>query len=610
MAFETILIKDAAGDSKPVVADLVGGDYVQVQKLGYGADGALVGLDEKPAVASAQETANEALGTPADAEAASGDGTIVALLKRLRTLLAGTLSIGGTVAVSNFPSTTDVTGSTVAVANFPATQPVSGPLTDAQLRAASVPVSGPLTDAQLRATPVAVEADALPLPAGASPEATLAALNAKLAALSNGRVPVVDAAYDAVFGKMLVGTARDKFRDEFATFDTANNWEVVQTGAGMTVTTAGAANGARYLNIATGVTINSETIIQSRATFKLPVKLACALSMSQRIANQEAFVELVGVDGAGAVETDTSIAASANLNNATNAAALKWDGTTAANALSIVRGYGISELAQASSAYVTTLATGTGPNFIPAGIFEINADMEEVVFGARSIDSVAAMAGVNKRTQYIVDPTKDYKVRIRVRNLGTAPASTTDVRIHNVRVLDTTRFTVDWARHMGRAADIADSLPVAITTAATVPVSLATNTPTLAAGTNRAAFFAAAGIWYDDSSTALGANASFTGTSRDATVTATATAFANAATYAQEIVLSAESDVTGTLWLEVSRDNTNWRRVKSVATAAVTGGGFYAEIVHRPSWRYWRAGYTNGAGAQTRFALGSIAKAA
>lgn len=64
--------------------------------------------------------------------------------------------------------------------------------------------------------------------------------------------------------------------------------------------------------------------------------------------------------------------------------------------------------------------------------------------------------------------------------------------------------------------------------------------------------------------------------------------------------------MTGTLWLEVSRDNTNWRRVKSVATAAVADGGFYAEIIHQPSWRYARVGYTNGAGAQARFSIGSI----
>jgi hypothetical protein len=122
----------------------------------------------------------------------------------------------------------------------------------------------------------------------------------------------------------------------------------------------------------------------------------------------------------------------------------------------------------------------------------------------------------------------------------------------------------------------------------------------------RTGFVAASGIWYDDSSTALAANASFTGTARDVTVTATATAFASASTYAQEVRVSAESDQSGTLWLEASRDNINWRRVKSVATAAVTAGGQYAEIVHRPSWRYVRFGYTNGATPQTRFTIGSM----
>lgn len=145
---------------------------------------------------------------------------------------------------------------------------------------------------------------------------------------------------------------------------------------------------------------------------------------------------------------------------------------------------------------------------------------------------------------------------------------------------------------------------------ATQPVSSSGNlSSVLVASNNRAANIATSGIWFDDSSTPLASSATFTGTSRDLTVTATATAWANAATYGQELVVSAESEVTGTLWLEVSRDNTNWRRVKSVATSAVTGGGFYAEIVHRPSWRYARVGYTNGAGAQTRFTIGSFLKA-
>jgi hypothetical protein len=129
----------------------------------------------------------------------------------------------------------------------------------------------------------------------------------------------------------------------------------------------------------------------------------------------------------------------------------------------------------------------------------------------------------------------------------------------------------------------------------------------LLAAVTRIGFMVAHGIWWDDSSTNLAANATFTGTARDLLVTATATAWANAATFAKEFRISAESDVAGTLWVEVSRDNVNWRRIKSVATAAVSGGGHYAEIIHQPSWRYARGGFTNGAGAQTRFSIGSIA---
>jgi hypothetical protein len=135
-------------------------------------------------------------------------------------------------------------------------------------------------------------------------------------------------------------------------------------------------------------------------------------------------------------------------------------------------------------------------------------------------------------------------------------------------------------------------------------------TSTLAASAVRAGFVGAAGIWYDDSVVALAANATFTGASRDATVTATATAWANAATYGKEVRAVSESDVSGTLWLEVSRDNTTWRRVRSVATAAVTGGGQAAELAYLPAWRYWRIGFTNGATLQARFTLGTVAVAA
>lgn len=118
------------------------------------------------------------------------------------------------VSVSNFPGSQAVTGpltdSQLRATAVPVSGPltdtqlrataipvsgtvtVSGPLTDTQLRATAVPVSGPITDTQIRATalPVSlsfpatqpVSAAALPLPAGASTETTLASILSKIIA--------------------------------------------------------------------------------------------------------------------------------------------------------------------------------------------------------------------------------------------------------------------------------------------------------------------------------------------------------------------------------------------------------------------------------------------
>lgn len=181
-------------------------------------------------------------------------------------------------------------------------------------------------------------------------------------------------------------------------------------------------------------------------------------------------------------------------------------------------------------------------------------------------------------------------------------ASVNALKRFRVRATARTSGTQSWRFVQGTYAT--EPIPAA-QVSGTQPVS-GSVTSTLAASAVRAGFVAGAGIWYDDSAVVLASNATFTGTARDLTVTATATAMANAATYAKELRVSAESDQSGTLWLETSRDNTNWRRVKSVATSAVTGGGQYAEIIHRPSWRYARVGFTNGATLQTRFSIGSI----
>jgi hypothetical protein len=408
------------------------------------------------------------------------------------------------------------------------------------------------------------------------------------------------------------------------------------------------------LFITSGTTARSETIIRSLRSWKGGLRLRARTTLSQRIINQNFIIELVDVIGDGlayTINSATSITvtipnnnftaqnigqfvtlggfsgtgtflsgryaiASVSGNNVTftvsgfavgtgtvsvfgmNYYRLLYDGTSATTALFQTQRKGYANTAISATINTTAsaghLAIITGNDMVATFADQLTASSTAIAQTVRATQVENVPDDVNLRLQ------------IRVLNLATAPASTTtftlgylavsnyalqDVSLQDVRsITNTTALPVDILRSVSQAVT-------------------GTVTANLGAGTTRAGFIASAGIWHDDSSTSLAANATFTGTSRDLTVTATATAFANAATYAQEFVVSAETDVSGTLWIEASRDNATWRRVKSVATAAVTGGGQYAEIVHRPSWRYVRVGFTNGATVQARLTVGSFAKA-
>lgn len=533
MAIETILVKDAAGTDRGVLADKIGPgeEYAQVVKQAYGPDGTLTLLDEKPATQAAQTTANTALGAPADAEA-TGDGTIIGVLKRVRALLGtiatavtGTLTVGGSVAVSNLPATQTVSGNVGVTGNVEVTNDVGNPL--------------PTSSADIGGT---ADAAASSDTGNFSLIALIKRLNTKLGALGQqnmaGSQPVV----------------------------IASNQSAVPTSSTDIGAQADAAAG-------TDTGTFSLIALVKRLLGKFPGALGPQSAAASLSVVQSDDTTVTGPAAQSAINVDLL---TGTVNGWYDARGFQ------SGSIQIVAGAGISA---------------------GAVIFE------------QTNDTSLAPAGGPLRAYEATSINANPNVAAITIAASTARIFTVPVNSRFVRARISTAFVGGTVQAAATFSQRAASFPTVNVQQATagnlnVTATLSANTPTLAAGTNRAGFVAAAGIWYDDSSTALGASASFTGTSRDATVTATATAMANAGTYAQEVVLSAESDVTGTLWLEVSRDNTNWRRVKSVATAAVSGGGFYAEIVHRPSWRYWRAGYTNGAGAQTRFALGSIAKAA
>ena len=259
----------------------------------------------------------------------------------------------------------------------------------------------------------------------------------------------VDASYEPLGGKTLVGTAREKFYADFSTFDTSETgpWELVQTGPGMTLTAAqgGAVAGASpYLNIASGVTAGSTTIILSRSFFKSPVEARFQITASQRIANNSLRIGFVQVDDAGAIVTTPNFLAAPGLLNAANCAFAEMSGTTATTGSVITRAGGSAPftLAAAYGTGFTTVATGTGPNFISATTYNIMLERDRVSSRAFPFNSLTNLGGQFVVDQILPNPEVHYKLAIIIENGATAPATTTDWRLHLVNILDATRFDV------------------------------------------------------------------------------------------------------------------------------------------------------------------------
>jgi hypothetical protein len=263
--------------------------------------------------------------------------------------------------------------------------------------------------------------------------------------------------------KMLVGTARDRFFDNFNDFDTtaSGNWELVQTGPDMVITGplgGGAAGSGPYINIASGTTIG-RTIILSRSSFTMPVDLRYQISASQRIANNRFLIGFVQVDDAGAIVTDTTFSTADEVLNARNAAMHRHDGTTATTAQLLVRASGsaLDVFANAFGTGFTTVATGTGPNFIVATTYGLMMERDKINARAWGQNVLTNTGGQFSYDRLLINPTRKYKICIIVEN-NAAPATSTDWRVHLVNAMDAVRFDVS-PRNAG-TSDLSKAMPV------------------------------------------------------------------------------------------------------------------------------------------------------
>lgn len=403
--------------------------------------------------------------------------------------------------------------------------------------------------------------------------------------------------------------------------------ELIRTGTGMTVgQTAGT------LSLASGTTARSETIIRSKKSWNGSIRLYIKNILSQRIVNNNFIVELVDIVGdslAYVINSATSITvkipnntftlenvgqsisignfngtgtflsgryviASISGNDVTFTVSgfaagtgtcslfgrsfyrLLYDSTTVTQAkFDTARcGYGSGDTT------ITTLTSASPGHMIVLTGSDVNATIADQLVASSGLVSRTVRGS---RVEKVPGGGVDLKLQIRVLNGTTAPATTTVWTIGEVVIANYS--SQDVAIQNVQPQSVASGLPVEIIKTIAAPTQPVSGTVTANSGTNGMAAYA-------DSVTNLAGAATFTGTSRDGGATQAYARF----------VAKAFSDVAGTLRIEQSADNTNWRR--ATADTAV-GAGSVVQLEIFATARYHRVIYVNGAGAQSQFILNS-----
>lgn len=111
---------------------------------------------------------------------------------------------------------------------------------------------------------------------------------------------------DVAYDRMVVGNARTKFRDGFATPGTQPNpdtWILEEDTPGLHIINQGGdSSGSSYLRISLDPFTEGDSLsLTSKRRFAFPMRIGWGISTSQRIFGQEMFVGVVGVDDDGTI---------------------------------------------------------------------------------------------------------------------------------------------------------------------------------------------------------------------------------------------------------------------------------------------------------------------
>ena len=396
------------------------------------------------------------------------------------------------------PSAIDVT-----VGNFPASQAVTGPLTDAQLRATAVPVS----------------AASLPLPTGAATSALQSDVRTTHP-LYGDRGSVVRQAPADIWSVGFADSGSSLLATEFTQRRAGTGVSVSQSSSNLVIaagTTANAEYLARSVTSFRGAFIGRhKTILSQRIAnnnFAVMMAdlvgegLACTINSATSITvtktahgftanNVGQFMMVGAISGANGVPGRYAIASvpTADTINFTvagwpasgsctvdlfgwNYIWTQYSGTTATNA-------SVDAQRRGWNSGLTTATINTTAS--PGHVMNTYADGRNVYWSDTLVASATAPTITTRasRIESLPDDDVELYVYLWAYNGTTNPASSTTWTIGFVSVEDNANVPtyIAGARPTGAAA----ALPVNIVLPATLPVSLATNTPTLAAGTNLA----------------------------------------------------------------------------------------------------------------------------
>lgn len=227
------------------------------------------------------------------------------------------------------------------------------------------------------------------------------------------------------------------------TADIANRW-IGAKKAGSVCTMAVAAS---VVTIGTGGASGDWCVLQLRDPIRVPVRAQVDIKLSQRVANQQIWVELVSGD----FTIPNFVNGASNPNGGTPQQGAQWllDTTVVTSAKTQTVNGGVA-------AQVTGRVIPTTANF---GILEIETSPDEIYFSARTPD-VETTGKVNTYLHSSKIPDAEQELYLQIRCVNTGAASNTNVQIDFANLLEIFEQMVEVTGGRGSSAAMSNSIPV------------------------------------------------------------------------------------------------------------------------------------------------------